>query len=181
MTKKLLPLISIFIAAALATSAADAPRVSRALMTSSEKNLDDRIARLWNDNPMALVGTTRGVYLPGFGVVFSAEMNVATAAVSLMNPTLTEPEKVALHKKKVERIPVLKDAMKKALVDLAASLDPVPATEQVVIALILPRYSWESATGVPLQVTAQSTRQQLLAARANPATLDQVIKITESY
>lgn len=150
-------------------------------MTTVEKNLDDRVVRLWSDNPMALVGSTRGVYLPGYGIVFSAEINIATAPISLMNPIPSEGEKVAHRKKKLERLPQLKDAMKKALMDTAASLDPVPATDQVVIALLLPRYTWEDATGMPLQVTAQCTRQQLLSARANPASLDQIVKITESY
>lgn len=181
MMKRLLPLTSIFVLAALAISAADAPRVSRVLMTTVEKNLDDRIIRLWTDNPMTLVGNARGVYLPGYGIVFSAEVNLATANVSLMNPTVTDADKVVLRKKKVERLPQLKDALKKALVDVAASMDPVPTTDQVVIAVILPRYTWEENLAVPLQLTAQATRQQLLAARSNPASLDTIVKMTESF
>lgn len=181
MKKLILPLTTILFAAAFAISAADAPRVSRALMTSVEKNLDERIFRMWSDNPMALVGATRGVYLPGYGIVFTAEMNLATANISLMNPTLSDADKVALRKKKTERMPQLKDALKKALVDVAASVDPVPVGDQVVIALILPRYAWEETAGIPLQLTAQGTRQQLLAARTNPAALEQAVKITESF
>jgi hypothetical protein len=125
--KKLLPLL---LAATFAISAADAPRLNRTLVTTVEKRLDERIQRMWTDNPMALVGNSRGVYLPGYGIVFSAEMTLATANISLMNPTLTDADKVALHKKKLERLPQLKAAMKEALIATAASLDPVPAYGQ---------------------------------------------------
>ena len=181
MKKLILPLASIFLAAALAISAADAPRVSRVLMTTVEKNLDDRIIRLWPDNQLTLVGPSRGVYLTGYGIVFSAEVSVATANISLMNPTVSDADKVVLRKKKAERLPQMKTALKQALVDIAASMDPVPTTDQVVIAVILPRYTWEDTAGVPLQLTAQATRQQLLTARSNPASLDTIVKMTESY
>lgn len=176
--KKLLPLL---FAAVFAISAADAPRLSRSLITSVEKRLDDRIQRLWGDNPMALVGSARGVYLPGYGIVFTAEMSLATANVSLMNPTLSDADKIALHKKKMERLPQLKTAMKDALIATAASLDPVAATDKVSIALILARYSSEDPAGVPLQIVFEGTKQQLLAAqKAGPAAIDGAVKVTES-
>ena len=181
MTKKLLPLFSFLLAAVFAISAADAPRVSRTLMTTVEKRLDERIQRMWSDNPLALVGPSRGVYLPGYGIVFTAEMNLATANISLMNPTLSDVDKIALHKKKAERVPQLKTALKEALIAAAASLDPVPATDKVTIALILPRYSWEDPTGVPLQVVVEGTKQQLLAAqKAGGAAIDQAVKVSET-
>jgi hypothetical protein len=173
-------IFAILFAAALAISAADAPRVSRALMTSAEKSLDDRIVKMWNE-PLALVGPTRGVYLPNYGIVFTAEMSLVVANTSLMNPVLTEADKAAVKRKKAERLPQLREALKKALADVAAMLDPVPVTDQVVIALILPRYAWEEDPAIPLQITAQATRQQLLNARSNAAALSQVVKLTESF
>jgi hypothetical protein len=172
-------MISILLTAAFAISAADAPRVSRTLMITVEKSLDDKILHMWND-PYALVGPTRGVYLPDFGVVLTAEMNLASANVSMMSPTLSEADKVALHKKKVDRMPQLRKALKEALVAVAASLDPVPTTEKVAIALVLPRYSWEAATGVPMQMMVEGTRAQLLTVKTGSASVDQVVKITES-
>jgi len=181
MKKTLLPLSLIVLAVTFAISAADAPRVSRVLMTVVEKRLDERIQRMWSDNPMALVGSSRGVYLPGYGVVFTAEMNLATANVSLMNPTLSDADKISLHKKKAERVPQLKMALKEALIAAAASLDPVPATDKVTIALILPRFSWEDPAGLPLQVVVEGTKQQLLAAqKAGGVAIDQAVKVSET-
>lgn len=178
MKKLLLPL---FLAVGFAISAADAPRLSRTLITTVERHLDERIQRMWSDNPQALVGPSRGVYLPGYGIVFTAEMNLATANVSLMSPTLSDADKVVLHKKKIERVPQLRTAMKEALIATAASLDPVSATDRVTIALVLPRYTWEDPAGVPLQLVVEGTKQQLLAAqKAGPAAIDLAVKITES-
>jgi hypothetical protein len=138
------------------------------LLTQVEKDLDQRIFRIWNDNPMAVVGSSRGVYLPGFGILFSVEMNMVTApGGGLMGAPLTDADKVALHKKKIERLPQLKAAMKDILVAVASQLDPIPANEQIVIAAILPRSTWEESGGVPIQLTAQAAKQDLVSAQGS--------------
>jgi hypothetical protein len=180
--RTVLPLLSLLlVTAAIAISAAGQPRVNRTVLGVVEKSFDDRLARMWKDNPQSLVGYSRAVYIDGYGVVLTAEMNMVTAPISLMHPSLTEEEKLELHKKKVERLPQLKAALREALVSTAASLDPVPANDQIVIVLILPHYSFEDTTGVPMQLTAQASKQQLLTAqRAGAAALDQTIKIIEN-
>lgn len=153
--KKLLLLL---LSGALAISAADASRVNRNMLAGLERTVDDRIRGLWNDNTMAILGNTRGVYIPGTGIVLSAETNVATANLSLMVQTLSKEELAALHKKKLERIPQLEKAMKDTLGTMTGTLDTLPAGEKIVIALVLPRYSFEDPTGLPLQVTVQMER-----------------------
>ncbi|MEO5923498.1 MAG: hypothetical protein ABIR70_06700 [Bryobacteraceae bacterium] len=174
-------LLSLFLAAAFAISAADAPRVSRVMMLKVEKNLDDRLMRMWSENPTGLVGASRGVYLPGYGVVITAEVNLATANISMMNPTITEADKIALKKQKLERIPQLKKTLRELAAATAIALDTVPPADKVTIALILPRYSWEDPAAMPLQVVVEGTRQQLMDAhKGGIAALDQVAKISES-
>ena len=48
----------------------------RTTLAAAEKSLDDRIAGLWGDNPLIVLGPTRGVYLEGYGAVFTAEVNL---------------------------------------------------------------------------------------------------------
>src|SRR6185312_16075662 len=98
MNKILLLLLS----GALAISAADASRVNRNTLAGLEKAVDNRIRGLWNDNTMAVLGNTRGVYIPGTGIVLSAEATVATTNLSLMVQTLSKEETAALRKKKLE-------------------------------------------------------------------------------
>jgi hypothetical protein len=168
------------LAVTLVAKPSDSPRVNRQLIVSMQKRLDERITRLWEDNPISVVGLTRGIYLEGFGAVFTAEVNPAVQPVTLMNPILTPQDKIKFHQKKLERIPQLKKALVQALADTAVSLDPVPANEQVVIGVTLTRYEWEDTAGTPAQITVQGQRQKLIdAQRAGGAGLDAAVKMTE--
>jgi hypothetical protein len=84
---------------------------------------------------------------------------------------------VQIRKTKLARVPQLKKILKDALVSAAGSLDTIPPDEQIVIAIIIPRFSFEDAAGIPVQVTVQASKRKLLESKG--AALDAVIKITE--
>src|SRR5271154_313341 len=136
-----LPLLLLM--AVLSLTAANAPRVGRATLVSVENNLNDRIKKLWDDNPFLLLGDTRGVYLENYGAVFTAEVNLVLNPTSLMHANVSKEEVVKFHQKKLDRIPLLKKALRDALVATAASLDTVPPDEQITIVAFLPNHSWE--------------------------------------
>jgi hypothetical protein len=179
--KTLLLAISLAVLGTAAGAIAEAPAVSRPVIRSAEQSLDERLSRLWQDpGPMALVSRTRGVYLDGYGVVFTADMNPVSDGVNMFTPHLQDKDKVLIKQKKIARIPELKKALKEALVDTAASLDPVPLDEQVVLAVVIRRFEWEDGSGYPAEVVVQSTRRKLLdVKRANGAGLDAAIRLTE--
>lgn len=161
-------------------AAGDTPRVGRPLIRSIEKSLDMHISTLWPDNPVAVVGTTRGVYLDGIGAVFTAEVNTASEGISLMHTTLTPKEKETIHRQKIDRVPQLKKALQQALVESAASLDPLPLDEQLVIEVVLDRYTWEEPGGYPAELIVQAPRRKLLdLKRASGPVLDAAIRVTE--
>ncbi len=171
----------LLVAAALLAMAADSPRVARGLISSMEHSLDERIVRLWPDNPLSVLGSTRGLYLEKYGAVFTTEVNMVPQPVTLMNPVLTPADKANFQKKKKERFPQLRAELIKALGDTAASLDPVPANEQVVIAVYLTRYQWEDPQNVPAQILVQGERGKVLeAVKAGGANLANVVKVTEN-
>lgn len=165
----------------MGSTAATTPRVSRATLTAMEKSLDGRISRLWQDNPFLLLGTTRGVYLDGYGAVFTAEINLVANPISLMQATLTK-EDIAKHRqKKLERIPILKKALSDALVSTAASLDTVPLDESITIVAFLPHYSWEDISGVPAQIMVQGQKKKVLEAQhAGAAALEAAVHVSEN-
>jgi hypothetical protein len=174
-----LPFVLVVIAAAAAV-ADTANHVNRAVIRSVEKSLDERLSRLWPDTPLSVTSHTRGLYLDGYGAVFTVEMNTANDGVSLMTTNLTPQMKGQVKQKKIERMPQLQKALEQALVDCAASLDPVPVDENVVIEVDLLRYSWEDGAGYPAELLVQSTRRKLLdVKRANGAGLDAAVHITE--
>jgi hypothetical protein len=171
--------IFLFLAAALG-AVADAPRVTRPLLRTVEKSFNERIARIWPDNPGALAGEARGVYLEGYGVVFTTEVNTASEGISLMHLTVTPKEQDQIHRLKIDRVPQLKKALEEALVDSAASLDTVPLDEQVVVEVVLDRYTWEAAGGYPAEILLQASRRKLLDVKlAKGAGMDLAIRVTE--
>src|SRR5437764_13246447 len=80
----------LLLAIAICAMAGDPPRVGRTVLASMEKNLDDRVSRLWDDNPFVLLGPTRGIYLEGYHVVFTVEINLATGPTMMMRPELSQ-------------------------------------------------------------------------------------------
>jgi hypothetical protein len=165
---------------ALCASASEKPRVSRGMLHTVESSLDGRITRLWDDNPFVLPGPTRGIYLEGYGAVFSVEVNLVTAPTMMMRPELSREEKEHHRQKKIERLPQLRSALRAALADSAASLDTVPGDEEVVIAALLSHYGWEDSTGLPSQIMMQAQKKKLLEAKASGGDLAAVIRVTEN-
>jgi hypothetical protein len=150
--------------AAPPASASEAPRVGRNAIAAAEKNLDSRFTRLWDDNPFVVLGPTRGVYLEGYGAVFTAEVNlVAGPIVGIMTPPRTLAD-IARHKqKKIERLPELKKALQQALADLSASpeMAAVPPDQQIVLVAFLSHYPWEDLSGLPAEIMMQGSKQKL--------------------
>jgi hypothetical protein len=168
---KVLPLLLV---AAISSSAANAPRVSRDAVASGERAIEDRLKHLWAD--LSVVGTTRGLYLEGYGAVYTAEVTLAIAPISMMQPIMSQQQKDQVRAKKVERMPELRVALKQALAGLASSLDKVPPDEQIVLAVLMLRYPGEEK--LPMQIILQAPKRKLLEAQG-AAALDQVIHVTE--
>ena len=168
--------------AGLAGTAVTPARIKRPLLRDMEISLDDRIGKMWPDNPFAVVGHTRALYLEGYGAVFTAEISLAFSGLSPMHAFLTPQDKAGVIKTKNDRLPQLKKTLEEALVDSAASasFDPLPANEQVVIEVILDRYDWEDRPAYPAEMIFQGTKQKLLEVkRANGVGIAEAIRVME--
>src|SRR6185295_17549253 len=133
--------------------------------------------------PFQLLGVTRGIYLPGVGLVFSTEVNLMlTTNISPFQQTIPKEYVVRVHSGKLERLRALKQTMREMLVSSAASLETVPAGEQIVLGVTLFYYAWEDTTGLPAQIVMQAPRQKLLdmqQGRVNKSELESAIKVQE--
>lgn len=148
-------------------AAQDAPRtharITRAALATVEKSFDGRLARPTPD-AFDLLGSARGVYLEGYGAVFSTELNlIVSPNLSPFHQSFTKVEIARIHGQKLQRLPLLKRTMREMLVASAASLENLPPSEQVVLAVTLFHYSWEDYGGLPSQVVMQAERQKLLS------------------
>lgn len=161
---------------------AQEPRVTRATVQATETAMDRRFEKLFPDNPFMVLGNTRGVYLEGFGVVYSAEVNLVAAAGGPFRGKVTHEEALLHRQEKLKRVPVLRTAMKQALVGASQSLDTVPMDEQVVLAVSLFRHSWEEINGVPQQIVVSAQRRvimQMQTAGASPDVIQASIQVRE--
>jgi hypothetical protein len=138
--------------------------VKRVAMQSAERNVDARLAGANSADPVDLTGNSRGIYLPGFGVVMTAEI----AIVRLPGPspfhlTFTAEEKAKARARKAQALPKVREAMKAALINAAGDLQTVPLNEKIILAVNLFYWSWEDSSGLPAQIVMQATRQQLVS------------------
>jgi hypothetical protein len=167
----------------MAAAFAAAPRIRREALHAMELSFDKRIQTLSADIPFELLGNTRGVYLEGFGVIFTSEVNLSQSmAITPFSLTIPKEYMVKLRLRKLDRVPVLEKNMREQLVAMASSLDSVPPNEQVVLGVTLFYHNWEDTAGLPLQIVMRAARQQLLdvqLGRASRASLDSIIKMQE--
>ncbi len=153
--------------------------LSRSSLEAAERGLNREISALWPQDPFLLLGTARGVYLAGYGAVFTAEVDLAPApGISPFHQSMTAQD-VASHKKTLlERLPKLKKEMARMLVGVASSLDTVPATENVVLGITLTPHAWENRDGIPSQIVMSGERGQLVDAQRT-GRMDAAVKETE--
>lgn len=171
-----LPLIILF--TALATAAG--PRVTRVSLEAMERSFDTRIGKIDIALPFDLLGSTRGLYLEGYGAVFSAEVSlIITSPLSPFHTSITKDEVARVHARKLQRVPLLKRNMREMLGAMASSLDTVPSNEQIVLAVSLFYYNWEDRGSLPQQIVMQGQRQKLIDAQLGRVPFDSVIKVQE--
>src|SRR5579872_7538157 len=114
------------------------PAITRQLLRPAEDLFNLKLATFNQADPVYLLGATRGVYLPGFGAVFTVELDLVQSPT--INPFQKEisPEQAAsIYARKQKQLPLLKKAMTEQLIECAKSMEAVPANEQVVIVVRL--------------------------------------------
>jgi hypothetical protein len=144
---------------------AGSSRIPLGTFVTLERAFDGKLAALADANgPVDLLGATRGIYLDGYGVVFTTEMGlIVTPTVNPFNSTITPEQKDRVHSAKVTRLPALKKAVTEMVKNTATSLAQVPDTQQIVVAVRLDYLSWENTTGLPGLVVAKADRRSAMA------------------
>jgi hypothetical protein len=167
----------LLLAAAALTAA---PMVTRTELRGLERRFDESIQRFNIDDPLDLIGPSRGLYIENYGVVFSSE--VALVTVPLETPFRPRPkpeEAERLRHKKLMRLPEMKKLMRNMLIGSASSLKTLPARDQVVVGVTFFYQPWENVTGLPSQLVMKAPRQTLLdleAGKLNGAAAETAIE-----
>ncbi len=159
--------LALLLCALPAGSLAEKPKVSRGMIKAMENSMDQKLQRLWAEDPMQLIGLTQGLYINGYGVVFMSEVNVAAGtALTPFHPTISPDEIRRIHEKKLARLPKLKEAMQEMLLDSARSMDSVPPDEQITLGISFFYWNdWENKEGLPAQIVMHAPKKLLLDAK----------------
>lgn len=153
------------VAKTAATISLPSPRLPRAALTVFESHFDRMLAGIGTLNePIDPLGSTRGAYIEGFGVVVSTELALMVApAISPFRQTIT-PDMVAhVYKRKTERLPLLLTRMRDMMKVLATTLTQIPEDQQIVLIVRLDYLSWENTAKLPAQVMMRADRKSVLA------------------
>lgn len=158
-------------------AASVSPRVTRNNLAGLERLTDTKVKDLDPNTPGETLGRTRGVYLQGFGAVFTTEVDpIPFAALNPFRPAYTEAEIAKLRVQKKQRLQLLKKRMAESLVVMAQGMEGVPATEQIALAVTIPYWPWEKSAGMPRQILVQASKSALLSGGDN---LTSALKIQE--
>ena len=165
---------------AVSLPAAEHARIPRPEIANLEKIVNTQLGGMFPEEPWLLLGYTRGIYIEGVGVVFSADVNLATGpTVSPFSPNPGKEVLAGHHDKKLKRLPKLRETMYSIVRNMSTFLPALPPDEQVVFAVTLLRYPWETGNDIPSQIVMQVSRGRLLEAVAKNTALSSVVRAEE--
>jgi len=134
-------------------------------VTDVERAIDSRFRALAGAQPMSMLGSARGVYLDGYGAVFTVEINLAPVAqLSPFRQSYSAEEKRQLNVRKRQRLEDLEQQAREILAEVAGKLTLIPADETVSLAVSLFYFPWEDLTGLPRQMVAAAKRSAMVGA-----------------
>jgi hypothetical protein len=143
---------------------ATAMKIAPQTFKELERRFDTQLATTGGPNdPIDILGTTRGLYLDGYGAVFTTEVSlIVTPQVNPFHQQITKEEATRVHQRKVARLPALKQAMVDMMKNSALTLVQIPDSQKVVVAVRLLYLPYEDTTGLPAQVLMSASRREVL-------------------
>jgi hypothetical protein len=144
------------------TAAARGFKIAPQTFRDLERRFDARLEGLVRDpnEPVDLLGETRGVHVEGYGIVFTAVVSLVKTPE--LNPFLREiPKERAdhIHQLRVDRLPVLKAAMREMMHLMAMTFAiQIPPDQKVLLEVRLKYGTWENTVGMPAHVLMTATR-----------------------
>lgn len=175
--------IAVLALAASALAWGETPVPSRDELGAVERSMYDKLLKFHVEAPPDILGLPRGIYLDGYGAVFTAEISpLMTPGISPFRPTMTKEEIARIRKAKEQRMPEVRVMMRQMLVDAAATLDRVPKDERIVIGFVMFYNKWEDRGTMPRTITMLAEKAALLevaAGRGGVQSLNTAIQVRE--
>jgi hypothetical protein len=128
-----------------------------------EKHLDLKIDQVGGPdrvNRVYVLGLARGLYLPGYGAVFTQEVDlIESPHPNPFRQQISPQEAAAVHTRKLTNLAALRKALRDMWAEAAALLPNMPENEQVVVAVRMLYQSWEDTSGLPSQIMVRGSRK----------------------
>jgi hypothetical protein len=148
------------------------PRVSLVELAKISRGFDRDLHVFASTDPIDVLGTTRGIYLEGFGAVFTTELSpILTPGISPFRPNITDEEKAAVRRRKLARFPAVEKLMSAMLASTAKELTAVPEDQQIVLAVKFLYLPYEDTTGLPGQMVVKASRRAIASGAPIEATV----------
>ena len=157
--------------------------VTRPMLSSMERMFKASLDAMFTpDELFGVIDSPQSVYIDGFGVVMTTRVNLVEApGLLLFRGPLRAEELISIRQRKLQRVPILEDAVRQSMVVAAGLMETVPVDEQIVYSVNLFHHPYEDARGVPAQIVLQASRKTLLTLAKQPdkAALTAAIKLKE--
>ena len=146
-----------------ATLQTGAARVSLTSLATLARGFDRDLRMFAVNDPIDLLGNTRGIYLEGFGAVFTTELSpILTPNVGPFRPNMSDQDRAKVRQRKLARIPAVERLMDSMLQSAAKDL-AIPDDQQIVVAVNFVYLPYEDTAGLPGQMVVKATRRAILS------------------
>jgi hypothetical protein len=137
-----------------------ATHIPQSILANLEKTFDLRLETMDAKDPIDILGGTRGLYVEGFGTVFTSEISlIITPGIFPMSPKITDQQKSAVRQRKLAHLPPLEDVMKELVNTAARTQVTLPDDQKVIYAVRLRYLSYEDTTGLPAQIVMTADKK----------------------
>ena len=146
-----------------AVAASNSPRQA---IADVEKRLDSKLDQVGGKDRVYILGLTRGLYLAGYGDVFTSELDlIESPRPNPFRQQIGPQEAAAVRQRKMQNLALLRKSLRDLWADAASLLGSLPDSDQVVVAVRLLYQPWEDASGMPTEIVVKGPR------KSNPANL----------
>jgi hypothetical protein len=160
----------------LAVALLAAPLVKRDLVNGLEKGFASSLTA----GQMRILVYPSGIYIDGYGVVFTSEVNLSySPVVDPFQQTILPEVKARTRTAEFLQLPILRNEMRQLLLRTSVTLDTLPPSEQIVVGVKISHQSWQDRSGFPQQIVMQGQKSKLMDAKLGKVSADSVIRVQE--
>jgi hypothetical protein len=132
----------------------------RESITAVEKRLDSKLDQVGGKDRVYILGLTRGLYLEGYGAVFTSELDlIESPRPNPFRQQIGPQEAAGVRQRKLQNLAALRKSLRDLWADAAGLLGSIPDTDQVVVAVRLLYQPWEDTSGMPSQIVVKGSRK----------------------